>query len=410
MVSIMSYNLNSIPQIHSLLTDNDNRADIAKSLNLKINSWRHKHGGNYNILKYNKDWLSKELVTSVGLLRSLIYKNDGTIVCFSPPKSLPTDNLKIDNTLNFVAEEFIEGTMINVFYDNEISQWEIATKSGIGGQSCFFMENGFKKENTFKYMFDEVCNKIGFDLNALNKAFIYSFVIQHPRNRIVKIIQDMQLYLVQVYEVIDNKTIKLITIDESSSLLGLPSTIKYPSKNQISNNDELNNYIAQMASSNTPYHVVGIMVKNNLGERYKFRNPNYEHVRHLRGNQPKLQFHYLYLRKSGQVGEYLQYYKEHKEVFQGFRNLIHDYTSELFNNYIRCYIKKEKELLEFPEKFRTHMYGLHHDLYLKELRPNNRYINKTEVIQYFNNLPSAKQMFIVNYDVRKQFKDEQNIQ
>ena len=105
--------------------------------------------------------------------------------------------------------------------------------------------------------------------------------------------------------------------------------------------------------------------------------------------------------------EYLQYYSEHKDIFQQFRNIIHDYTNELFTNYIRCYIKKEKPLTEFPEKFRTHMYVLHHEVYLKQLRPQQRYVNKPEVIQYFNNLPSAKQMFIVNYDVRKQFKDAQ---
>ena len=212
----MAYNLNSIPQINSLLTDNDNKVEIAKSLNLKLNHWKHKNGSNYNILKYNKEWLSKELVKNVGLLRSLIYKNDGTIVCFAPPKSLPVEDLHVDNSLKCVAEDFIEGTMINVFYDNEVSQWEIATKSGIGGESCFFMENGFNKENTFKYMFDEVCNKIGLELDNLNKKYIYSFVIQHPRNRIVKIIKDMQLYLVEVYEVVDNRTIKIINIYENN--------------------------------------------------------------------------------------------------------------------------------------------------------------------------------------------------
>ena len=148
-----------------------------------------------------------------------------------------------------------------------------------------------------------------------------------------------------------------------------------------------------------------MVIKNSLGERYKYRNPNYEHVRHLRGNQPKLQFQYLSLRKEGKVGEYLQYYREHRKVFNEFRNAIHDYTNELFQNYVKCYIKKEKQLTEFPEKFRTHMYNLHHELYLKILMPINKYINKTEVIHYFNNIHPAKQMFTLNYDLRKQFKD-----
>ena len=422
----MTYNLSSIPQIDAILTDDVNRKEIAKSLNLKHNLWKHKNGSSYNILKYDKEWLSKELVKTNGLLRSLIYKNNGDIVCFAPPKSLPVFDLTIDKLedettsididknnensqeVTYTAEDFIEGTMINVFYDKEVSSWEIATRSSVGGESCFFMENGFKKENTFKYMFEEVCNKIGLEINLMNKKYVYSFVMQHPRNRIVKIINDMRLYLVEVYEIRNNKTICRLNVDENDKEnLGLPSTIDYPSKTPLHSNADIANCIHTLASSNTPYDIVGVMIKNSLGERYKVRNPNYEHVRHLRGNQPKLQFHYLSLRKSGQVGEYLQYYSEHKDIFQQFRNIIHDYTNELFTNYIRCYIKKEKPLTEFPEKFRTHMYVLHHEVYLKQLRPQQRYVNKPEVIQYFNNLPSAKQMFIVNYDVRKQFKDAQ---
>jgi len=421
----MTYSLKSIPQIDSLLTDETNRKEIAKSLNLKHTLWKHKNGCSYNILKYEKDWLSKELVKTVGLLRSLIYKNDGTVVCFAPPKSLPVFDLTIDKLeeettsssdqqsetneeVTYTGEDYVEGTMINTFYDEESCNWEFATRSSVGGDACFFMENGYKKENTFKYMFEETCNKIGLDLNLLNKKYIYSFVIQHPRNRIVKIINEMQLYLVEVYEIVDNATIHCIPFHENEKEnLGIPSTIQFPNRVSLHTNEELANYIHTMASSNTEYQIVGVMIKNSLGDRYKIRNPNYEHVRRLRGNQPKLQFHYMTLRKSGQVGEYLRYYGEHKDIFQQFRTIIHDYTTELFTNYIRCYIKKEKPITEFPEKFRTHMYSLHRDVYLKQLRPQQRYMNKPEVIQYFNNLPSAKQMFIVNYDVRKQFKDAQ---
>jgi len=403
----MSYNLDNIPKVDELLCDSTNRNHVAKSLNLKHNVWKHKNGCNYHILKYDKEWLSNELVSTVGLLRSLIYKDDGTVVCFAPPKSLSVSNLNIDIENKYVAETFVEGTMINVFYDTQYSSWEIATRSSVGGEACFFMENGFKPENTFRYMFEEVSQYVGLDLNRLNKKYVYSFVIQHPRNRIVQIIKEMKLYLVEVYEIINNKTINIVvtnSVDEMESY-GIPRTVCLPIRTPILNDMELKECLETVASSNTPYHIVGIVIKNCLGERYKFRNPNYEHVRHLRGNQPKLQFQYLSLRKEGKVGEYLQYYREHKRSFNQFRTVIHDYTNELYQNYVKCYIKKEKQLTEFPEKFRTHMYYLHHELYLKLLVPVNHYINRDQVIRYFNNLHPAKQMFTLNYDVRKQFKD-----
>lgn len=413
-----AYSLNSIPQIDGLLFDAEKRSEIAKSLNLKYNVWKHKNGVTYHILKYDKDWLVRETVKSIGLLRSLIFKDDGTVVCFAPPKSLHTDDLKLDVVTNndtdtvtgteYVVENFIEGTMINVFYETDTNSWEIATRSSVGGEMCFFMENGYKEENTFKYMFNEVCEKIGLNLNDLNKSYVYSFVMQHPRNRIVKIIKEMSLYLVDVYRIENNKTIHVVPMDKDIEELGLINSRVYlvtrvPLKNEV----DLNRYKQDLASMNTPYDTVGIVIKNNMGERYKFRNPTYEHVRQLRGNQPKLQFQYLSLRQSGKVGEYLLYYKEHKKAFNEFRNMIHAYTNELMSNYIRCYIKKEKELKEFPEKYRTHMYKLHHEIYLKTLMPEQKYVNKDVVIKYFNELHPAKQMFVMNYDVRKNHRDNE---
>lgn len=404
------YSLNSIPNIDGLLFDTESRIDIAKSLNLKYNVWKHKNGVTYHILKYDKEWLARESVKTIGLLRSLIFKDDGTIVCFAPPKSLNTDSLKIEEGLEYISETFVEGTMINVFYEAETSSWEIATRSNIGGNTCFFMENGFKEENTFKYMFNEVCEKVGLDLNSLNKKYVYSFVIQHPRNRIVKIIKNMSLYLVDVYHIDDNKTIHVVPINKDLEQFGLNSNIvSLVDSRPIQNDEDLKNCIESMASMNTPYDIVGIVIKNNQGERYKFRNPNYEHVRKLRGNQPKLQYQYLSLRQTGQVSEYLQYYNEHNKVFNDFRNIIHDYTNELFSNYIRCYIKKEKKLKEFPEKYKIHMFTLHHEIYLKTLMPEKGYVNKEVVINYFNGLPPAKQMFVMNYDTRKNFiENEKN--
>ena len=37
-----------------------------------------------------------------------------------------------------IAQEYVEGTMINLFYDNENCEWEIATRSSIGGKMAFF--------------------------------------------------------------------------------------------------------------------------------------------------------------------------------------------------------------------------------------------------------------------------------
>jgi hypothetical protein len=222
----------------------------------------------------------------------------------------------------------------------------------------------------------------------------------------------MRLYLVDVYQIVENKTINIISIKDMS-LFGIKeNTVLTVQVNPIKNKEELELCKETAASVNTNYSTVGVVIKNNLGQRYKFRNPNYEHVRRLRGNQPKLQFQYLNLRQApkdneyqtqSKLTEYLKYYPEHKAMFNEFRNILHTYTNGLFTNYISCYIKKEKELKNFPEKYRTHMYNLHHEVFLKELLPKKSYVTKAVVIGYFNGLHPAKQMYVLNYDVRKNY-------
>ena len=124
---------------------------------------------------------------------------------------------------------------------------------------------------------------------------------------------------------------------------------------------------------------------------------NYEIVRKLRGNNPKLQYNYLTLKKENKVKEFLFYYPEHTFIFNKFKNLTYDYTNQLFINYISCFIRKEKPLKEYDFQYKNHMYKLH-EKFKSELKPNNKTIDKKLVIDYVNSLHPAQQMFIINYN------------
>jgi len=402
-----SYNLQCVPRICEILFNNNSlsRDEIVKSLNLKLKTW--KFGGvNYHILKYDKEWLARENEKTIGLLRSVIFKDDGTIVCFAPPKSQNTENIKFTSEDQYVSEQFVEGTMINMFYETENSSWQIATRTSVGGKLNFYMENGFKSEETFSSMFDEIINEVCPNLKEkLNKKNMYSFVIQHPKNRIVKPVVEKRLYLVEIYE-IDGLTIKNKN-DEMDELVKEVANLRLPRRLPVKTEEELKNCKETCASMNTKYSTVGVIIKDKEGNRYKFRNPNYEHVRRLRGNQPKLQYQYLALRQEGKIAEYLKYYPEQKKVFNQYRNLMHDYTNQLFENYMKCYVKKERELKTFPENYRTYMYKLHHEHYIPELMAKKEGITKTFVINYFNAIHPAKQMFVLNYNKRIQMKKEE---
>lgn len=400
------YNLSNINGFSELVF-----GENTVSNTLKMNSVECKTSNNqkYKLIRYDKNILSEDLVSTYGLCRSVIVNSDNHVVCFSPPKSVSssvfTEKYDIKNP-HLVAQEFVEGTMINVFWDPKIGLtggWEIATRSNVGATTTFFKTPNAK---TFRTMFLEAAAENNLLIENLNKMFCYSFVMQHPENRIVVPFFKRQLYLIAVYQIINNSRNDIRVFPAPMEVVkGLgweTTTIKFP---EIYHADSLEELVEKYASMNTPYNVVGFVLYNSqTGERTKFRNPVYEQVRSLRGNQPKLQYQYLCLRKDGKVGDYLNYYPEHKSQFSTFRDQVHDFTGTLYKNYISCYIKKERPLLEFSDQYRTHMYTLH-QLFLNVLKTKNEYVSSKVVIKYVNEMHPSLLMYCLNYNMRKRQND-----
>jgi len=122
-----------------------------------------------------------------------------------------------NNTENIIAEEFIEGTMINVFFDSKCQEgghWQIATRNTVGGDVSFYKWSNM----TFNQMFMETCIINNFDIQNLNPRYCYSFILQHPANRIVIPFKIPQLYLVAVYEIIQKDTDVTILEENLSSI------------------------------------------------------------------------------------------------------------------------------------------------------------------------------------------------
>ena len=403
-----TYNLHTVEgyDISTLYSgENDDKFEtLLNTLKLKQRAWKHMDNV-YKIIKYDKQYLTFDLVKSTGMFRSVIYK-DKKILVFAPPKSVAPDKFTTDYPPNeCTAEEFVEGTMINLFFDEtqgDEGQWEIATRSSVGAKMSYFTTGKPELQDTFRHMFLEVCTNAGFDFDMLPRDNCYTFVFQHPRNRIVTPLVQKRLYLVAAHK-IDNElySVTEVALDSLREHLAQAS-VYFPEVYGFDTFDELKE---KWASQNTDYKHVGVVMRHSSGVRSKFRNPNYEMVRKLRGNQPKLQFRYLALRQQEKVKDYLKYYPEASKEFNVFREQMHGFTIQLHTNYVECHIHKSKPLAEFPYQFRTHMFNLH-ALYIEELRPAKKSVSRGVVINYINNLPPAKLMFSLNYSMRQHQQDE----
>jgi hypothetical protein len=307
---------------------------------------------------------------------------DTNIVCFSPPKSMTySEFCDTHSAKDIVSEEFVEGTMVNVFWDG--TDWKKATKSKMDALCFFFDTNG-----VFYRLFEETLKYVNLDLNSLNKSYCYSFVMQHPRNRLVTAFTEIKLYLISAYYIenssVDTKVTVVDTIQKDpiweSTRVQFPAVLAW----------DLLRPIADM-----PYTIMGVSFKDLVsGDRCKLRNPAFEYVRHLRGNQPKLSYRYLELRKMGKVVDFLKFYPEHSDQFRYYQTNLHKYTNTLYNLYVNIFIKKNIQLDTVDHKYQISLKRLHYH-YREVLVPQKKYVTLQTVIEYVNELPEAILMGVI---------------
>jgi len=345
-----------------------------------------KKNGNLFLVKYNKKKITNDNINTLGKYRSIIFDKD-RIIAYSPPKSYRfstsynIDELKIT--------EFFEGTMINLFYYN--NKWEIATKSVISGNCKFYIN----QKKTFREMFFEAFKKLSIDLNDFDKKCSYSFVLQHPENRIVSIINEINLILITKYS-FENNNIKEEPINEKFKNIK-PKDLT-PLFGKRNSQEIFDNYI-NYCNIEKNFNKVGIVLINKDGKRIKIRNFYYEKVKHLKGNSTKLQYIYYCIKKSKKINEFLTFFPENKNDFIQFRNELYNFTQTLYRKYISCFIKKENKLLNEQYEFKPHLYALHKK-YLENYNKQKIKIDKKAVIDYVNNLEPERLMFTINYNKR----------
>lgn len=350
---------------------------------------------NKKLYNYNKEIIISHgynIYSGIGICRSIITNNENKLLMISPSKSIEYDIFIRDfpNIYNVIVEEFIEGTMMNVFWDPEYETWEFSTKTNIGGNTTFF------NEKTFRVLFEEVSEYAKLDMNKLDKNVCYSFVFQHPENRIVSKFKQINLFLIEAYK-ITNDAVEVLDTRELLKTEAFNNTRVFCPMIYDSNNsyEELYNLYTNKSLN---YTLMGVVIRDkSTNIRTKIRNPCYEMVRRLRGNNPKLQYHYYSLLKENMIHLFLTYYPEHQNDFISFEKKDKLFNETLYKNYVSCYIKKEKQLNEYPNNYKTHMYKIH-QIYKNILQHKKKTINLNVVKNYTIQLDTKLYLWSVNYD------------
>lgn len=372
---------------------------------VKSNLIKKKFNNGLTIIKYDKKSFENKNTFSDGFFRSVVLNKNNNIIGFSPVKSLPLNYIKelynrasiqfscnispefMFKTGAITFEEFVEGTMINVFYDDINDNWELSTRSIVGGKTKFFNDSNMN----FREMFLDAMNTIGLSFDDLNKEYSYSFVLQHPEHQFIKQISIPKLYLCELFKCHQNIVHKL----DFRTMGILKDKVFYP--DILDEFHSIDDVEEAMTSGKFDFTFQGVVI--HLGQlRTKIRNINYNKAALIRGNQPKMLYRFIELTKTNEVNTFVNYFPRYKDKIQNYNaifNLMIKTLHSCVSNY--CIVEFMRDIEKYPFEFRPHIIALF-EMHRQIKRKNTFNVSLEEVKQYILLLPCPRIMFIINYN------------
>ena len=349
----------------------------------------------YNILNYNRYYICADDYVN-GKYRSVIVSNN-ELLTLSHPKSMSNDLFfnkytEIDN--NLWIDECIEGVMIQLFYVETTESWEIATRNSIGGDYKFYNKTT-KKTNakTFYTMFLEAlgCENLQ-KLSFVNRKLCYNFILQHPDNTIVMPVEKPCVYLVAIYNKINNNGfVEYISPAKYQKWECFNKTsILFPKKYEGLSFDDLREKYTTIYSG---CNIKGLMItQNNTGEHTLLTNVWYDTKKMEQSNQSHLMYLFLSLMYVNKLKLFLIYFPMYKKSFKHFRDQYDIFVNGLHKSYLSKYVYKYNAII--TDKYLHHIDRIHRDIYIYSLNKGNAtkitrgmvytYVQELQPIQLFH--------------------------
>ncbi len=303
----------------------------------------------------------------VKLCRGIILeKETNKIICYTFNKgidSIDTCPEELDwNTTKI--ELSIDGTQIRLFYYN--NSWQYSTTRCIDARKARWFST-----MSFYDMFKDMENLIDYD--KLNKKYCYSFVLCHPKNRIVVTYNTPTLVHVL--------TRNLETFDEVDIDISV-------SKPRIFTNFESYSDVINAANREDNFEE-GYMLCDSNKNRIKIKNMTYDRVKDLRGNTNNMFYRYLQLKYDGLVETYLSFYPEFNGKFALYELDVRNLGKEIHKYYLNRHV--HGLVVSIPNHLKTMVYKLH-GTYIS----NHETTTVNKVIEELNKLHPSQVCFMYN--------------
>lgn len=289
--------------------------------------------------------------------------------------------LDASGATTFRVETFHDGTLIGLFWDSYRSEWRIHTRSVLDARCRYFSER-----ITFADMFWGTFREPVLD--GLDRAQSYSFVLQHPENRIVCSVSAPRALLTDRCTIAADGTVTWSAGDISPPPPGLAFTSW----------DSIRGRLAEL-NGRFRHNFQGFVVKTADGHRWKIRTAEYNRVRALRGNSPRRDFLWLTAWRNNTLRDYLTLFPEERGAANALVNRWKDVTTDVYRIYCEAFKARTLERKNIPPKYRPLVYGLH-GLYMEALKPAGKTVDWRACLEYMNGREVPQMLFVLSWDFR----------
>jgi len=311
-----------------------------ESIGVKANT---KEGDPLVMFRYNRGACDMNNPV-VQAFRSVVWDSIKNVPIFvAPQKSQKMDTFPTDFS-TVVVEDFVDGVMVNLFMDPYKGSWRITTRSRLDADNKFY-------KHTFAELFlttwqQYFPGQTGF--SQLNPQYGYSFVLQHPLNRIVVPVAQPNLTLVE-----------MSFLTPAALLSLMPSPMMAPRRFAVSNPAECQLLLSNMEQFEG-IRSQGVVVRSVLtGQRWKARTNAYVACRKLRGNHSQLEYVWFDNLKGGNLEQYLTLYPEERPAATLAVGAWTKVVSDIYNWYVHVFKVRDAPKETIPPHFKGMLFDLH---------------------------------------------------
>lgn len=312
------------------------------------------------------------------LCRSVVWDTEANLPCCVAPFAARRDQ-KVPSDSELRLEDFVEGVMINVFRARGDAETHVTTRSKLDADGSFYSERSFRElfeeaMDAKRTSLDEIEKLIGAPSDDVAATFI-TMVLAHPEHRVVRTVEQANLWAIYRGTVSNDGTVSFFTEDLPTAWR--PKTYSLSFKGEFA---ELKAKFEEIKASK-PWFWQGLVVHSGL-QRWRFRNAEHDRVRKdLRGTESNSFGRFLRLRSQKRVQEYLRIYQEDSNDFQAFERDYRSLTKTLYAWYCKVHKEHSVAFKALPKSVQPLVFDLH-KFYLGTLRPSNKTLHMVEVIDW----------------------------